>query len=254
MSVVVVCSAKASPGATTVAAALALGWPASRERPVRIVEADIDGGVLAARFGLRATPNLADLAVAARRGISDEMVADHEQSIADHVALVAAPTSGEQVHAALITLGTAVLDLAADPTVDTVVDAGRVSPRVPILVELCRRAGLVLMVARPRRDEVEAVAARAAMLRDAGAAVGLVGNRVDRGADPVEFATIAGLPLVGVIGEDRRGAAVLTGDTVLNERRLARSALLRHSADVAAAVIDRLRPVPHAAPTVGEVA
>ena len=47
---------KGAPGASTVALALALA--SGRERSVTLVDADPDGGALAARLGFAATPGL----------------------------------------------------------------------------------------------------------------------------------------------------------------------------------------------------
>ncbi len=57
MALVIVGSAKGSPGATTLAVAVAQCWPGS----ATVVECDLAGGDLAARFDLSPTPNLVDL-------------------------------------------------------------------------------------------------------------------------------------------------------------------------------------------------
>lgn len=248
MSVVVLASAKASPGVTTLTLAMALGWPRGEDRRVRVLEADTDGGVLAARLGLRAEPNLAGLAVAGRRGLTPETLAGHEQEVAEGVRLIAAPASSEQLHVALgVLTPNLVAALAADTETDTLVDAGRLSSRSP-LVDLARCAGLTLLVAAARRDQVEIVAARVAALREVGCAVGLVCTQARSPHLPAEFAEVAGVELVGVIGNDARAAAALCGESVLSDRLLARSVLVRQATDLAYAVVERLRPrlEPHA--------
>ena len=110
------------------------------------------------------------------------------------------------------------------------------------LFELARVAPLTLLVATPRRDEVEAVATRGSSLRDAGCAVGLVCNRVRNATEAVEFADVAGLDLIGVIGEDARAAAGMSGDAPLTNRLLGRSNLLRQAADLGCAVVERVSP------------
>jgi MinD-like ATPase involved in chromosome partitioning or flagellar assembly len=243
VTVIALGSVKASPGATTLALALALAWPRRADGGVRIVEADPDGGVLAARLGMRADPNLASLAVAGRRGLEEALVVEHEQVLADGVSLLAAPASGEQVIASLSSVGTDLVGLLEVSTVDAIVDVGRLSPRSPAF-ELARRASLILLVAAPKRDEVEAVAARAASIRDAGGALGLVCNRVRSTTAAVEFAEVAGVDLIGVIGEDGRAAASLTGDAPLSNRVLGRSNLLRQATDLACSVVERLSDGP----------
>lgn len=241
MTFIVVGSVKASPGVTTLALALSLTWPRRDTDGVRLVEADPDGGTLAARLGLRAEPNLASLAVAGRRGLDEGTLHDHEQDLADGVSLVAAPASGDQVLASIGSVGPGLARLLTDSAADAVVDAGRVSVRSP-LFELARVAPLTLLVATPRRDEVEAVAARGSSLRDAGCAVGLVCNRVRNATEAVEFADVAALALIGVIGEDARAAAGLSGDAPLTNRLLDRSSLLRQAADLGCAVLERISP------------
>lgn len=242
MSVVVLASAKASPGVTTLTLAMALGWPRGESRQVRVLEADTDGGVLAARLGLHAEPNVAGLAVAGRRGLSREILTSHEQEVAEGVRLIAAPASSEQVHVSLGVLSpNLVAALAADTETDTLVDAGRLSPRSP-LVDLARHAGLTLLVTSARRDQVEIVAARVAALREVGCAVGLVCTHARTPHPPAEFAEVAGVELVGVIGADERTAGALCGDGILSDRLLARSVLVRQATDLAYAVVERLRP------------
>jgi MinD-like ATPase involved in chromosome partitioning or flagellar assembly len=241
VTLVAVASAKASPGVTTLSLAMALAWPRRDAEQVRLVELDVDGGVIAARLGLRAEPNLASLAVAGRRSLDESIVRDHEQLVATGVSLIAAPAAGEQVVAAVASLGPALGAAMSDGGTDVIVDAGRLSPRSPV-IEIARQAALTLLVATPRRDEVEAVSARGLALQDAGCAVGLVCNQVRNATEAVEFAGVAGLDLTGVIGADPRTAAALCGDGPLGDRMLARSALLRHAADVSCAVIERIRP------------
>ena len=70
--------AAGSPGATTLALGLGSVW----ERPGRsavVVEADPDGGVVAARLGLGHHPCLTELAVRARSGARTELVWDAAQ-------------------------------------------------------------------------------------------------------------------------------------------------------------------------------
>ncbi len=241
MTVLALASVKASPGVTTLAVALALTWPAGEGRCVRLVEADPDGGVLAARLGLRADPNLATLASASRRGLSAELLIEHGQALTRGVHLLAGSVSPERMHASLASLRGLHDALGRDASTDSIVDTGRLSPRSPV-IDLARQAGMTLLVARPARDEVEAVGHRAQGLREVGCAVGLV-CVTTRSAYPVsEFADAAGIELVGVIGDDRRAADALRGDAALSDRGLARSSLYRHAADLGIALAERLRP------------
>jgi len=241
MTVLVLASVKASPGVTTLAVALALTWPAGEGRCVRLLEADPEGGVLAARLGLKADPNLATLASASRRGLSPGLLVEHGQALTGDVRLLAGSVSPERTYTALGSMRSLAEALTTDGSTDSIVDAGRLSPRSPI-IEVARQAGMTLLVARPTRDEVEAVGHRAQALREAGCAVGLVCLH-GRSAYPVsEFADAAGVELVGVIGDDRRTAEALCGAAPLSNRGLTRSSLYRHASDLGMALAERLRP------------
>src|SRR5262249_57798282 len=65
VSLVVVAGGKGAPGATTTALGLASAWTGQRRV---VVEADPDGGVLAARLGLGLAPGLMTVAAAPRPG------------------------------------------------------------------------------------------------------------------------------------------------------------------------------------------
>lgn len=241
MSVVAVASGKGSPGATTLALALALMWPRGEGRRVVLVEADPDGGTLHMRLGLRADPGLLTLASAARHGLDDALLRAHEQQLADGVGLLVGTAAPEQMRAALSSIGERLAQgLASQPDLDAVVDIGRASAR-STAAELARSAGITVLAARPRRDEVEGVAFRARDLAAIGSAVGLVciGTRPYL---PAEFAEVAGIELIGVVDDDRRTAAALAGDGVVSDRLLRRSALLRQAGDLAVAIVARLRP------------
>ena len=67
MSVVAIVGAKHSPGATTLAVALASAAPVDQR--ALVVEADPAGGDIAARAGMSLDPGLLTLAAAGRRGV-----------------------------------------------------------------------------------------------------------------------------------------------------------------------------------------
>ena len=68
VTIISVCSAKGSPGVTTLACALGAVWPA--ERRVMVAECDPSGGDIAARFGLSAKRGMTSLILEARRSVS----------------------------------------------------------------------------------------------------------------------------------------------------------------------------------------
>ena len=82
-----VAGGKGAPGASTVALALALA--SGPERSVTLVDGDPDGGALAARLGVAATPGLVSLSAAARHGFRPELIGLHTQHIRPGVEFIA---------------------------------------------------------------------------------------------------------------------------------------------------------------------
>jgi hypothetical protein len=242
MSVVVVGSGRGSPGATTTALALALSWPRPPDGRVLLVEADPDGGSLAIRLDLHGDPGLLSLTSAARHGAIDpSLVGAHSQPLAGGVDVLVGSAAPEQMGLALSASGERLpAMLASCPGLDVVVDVGRASSR-SVASWWTRRADLVVLVARPRRDEVEGIAHRAADLVEAGCRVGLVCIGATP-HPPGEFAEVAGVELLGVIDEDRHSAAALAGEGALTSRLVRRSRLLRQAGEVTAVLAARLEP------------
>jgi hypothetical protein len=204
-------SVKGAPGVTTLALGLAARWP---QPGTVVVEADPAGGDLSARFGISHDPGLAAMALAARHtGRVPEPAAWSQRLPCGVEVVLAAPGAAASASlAALATRGGDLLRaLAGDRTV--VVDAGRWQPDSPA-TPLVAASDLVLLVARPRLDGVRQCQARAGALaahcRDSRLV--LVGEPKPWPAS--EIAAVVGVPLVGVVPVDRRGAGVLGGELV----------------------------------------
>lgn len=247
MSVIALGSAKASPGVTTTAVALASVWPADRE-PV-IVEADPDGGSLGAHFGVPAEPGLVSFAAAVRRspdvdpggdGGSDPegTLARHTRALPGEIPLLTGPPAAEQAHAALAAAGTTLVRRGTG-RVDLLLDCGRVGPRSPSLPLACE-ADVLALVARPRLEEVHHLVHRVDVLRDQARHLCLITIGA-RPYTPSEVAEAIQLPLVGTIPEDARAAAALNGAPG-SERRLVRSPLLRAAREAAHELAAGLAP------------
>ena len=223
MSLLVLGSAKASPGVTTAALALAATWPA--DRCVQVVEADPDGGVLAARQGLSSEPGLATLAVSSRRSLGAEDLAAHLQvPEGSDVRLLVAPPAAEQSRRALgLAAGPLAAVVARPSDTDTIVDVGRMRPE-SVAGPLIEAADAVLLVARPRVDELQQLPARLRALRPTLARVGilLVG---DEPYPPAEVAVALDVEVVAVLAHDPRAAEALRGQGRAGSLR--RSSLLR---------------------------
>lgn len=205
-----VCSLKGSPGATTFATALGARWPAG-ENPI-LVEADPAGGDLMARFRLGDAPSLVTLAVAARRGTDPGLLAQHTQQLPGGLRVVTGPVGAEQARSALSVLasgGSSPLRRAADqPGTTVIADCGRVDPDSPAL-PIIRSSDAMLLMARPHDDELAHVALK---LKEAQRwsrrpCFVLIGD----GYPTREVTQVLGIPVMGRVPRDDKGAAVLRG-------------------------------------------
>lgn len=233
MSLWVVGSVHGAPGATTLAMALGAAWPVTEGRARLVVEADPDGGVLAARFDrLRADRTLADVAVAVKRDGHAGRVSEFARMVWDGLPVVVGHPSARAM--------VSVLDHNADRLaaafssavdLDVIVDAGRLTVRSAAL-PLAAAATAVLVVSRCRLEDV-------AGLRHTGEELGRVGVNPwlvavgDGVYPPAEVGTEAGLVLAAALPYDRQSAAVLSGEGTA-DGRLRRSGLWRTVRELAA--------------------
>jgi hypothetical protein len=205
-------------------------------RQALLVEADPDGGVLAARYGLGAHPNLTELAGRTRSGLRPTDAWDHAQVLPGGLGVVVAHPSADQTHAALRTGAARIGDhLSRVDGTDVLVDAGRLSPSSPAL-DLLPWAALIVVVLRPRLDEISAIAQRFPALQELGeVGVVLVGKRP---YGPSEVAANLGAEVLGVLADDPKGAAAVDGTG--GSRRFQTSALVRSARVVAGVLATRL--------------
>lgn len=220
-------SAKHSPGVTTAALAFAV---ASGPLPVSlVVEADPAGGDLAARCELALEPGLGSLAAAGRHG-SPVDITGHVQALPAGPFGLLAPTSPAQAAGALGALGARLTEVlgAWDGTV--VLDCGRWQAD-GAAAALASTADALLVVLRPSVDGVEHVHARLDEFRAAGAATLAAIVVGGKPYPPAEIAAALGIPVLGTLPFDARGARalerrVIGADTVRSTIvRAARSAL-----------------------------
>lgn len=240
---IAVCSLKGSPGATTWSVAMAAGWPAPGV-PV-LVECDPSGGSLAARFGLPAAPGLASLTAAARQDPSADLLWRHTQQLTDRLPLVVAPPGADYARAALTTMidarrgSVSVLRAAcARPGAVVIADCGRLDG-ASCAVTVAREADRVLLLVRPRADELSHLAAGLSMVDLWAMRPGLL--LVGPGYSAAEVTKELGIPVLAQIPHDERGARALCG---LPGRRQgpARSALGRTARDVARGLLNPTSP------------
>ena len=228
MSVVALASVKASPGVTTSLLALAATWPA--HRPLLLVEADPDGGDLTARAGLAPEPGLASLAAAGRRALADGELDRHIQPMPGGLPVIVAPADGDHAARALdIVAGRLATGLAGSQERDVLVDCGRLRPGSPA-TPLASNADLLLLVARPRLDELQHLGPALPRLTTVGArpVLLLVGDRPYPAAEVARVLDVQVLTLP----DDADTAERLNGQGGRIDR-LSRSLLLRTARGVA---------------------
>jgi hypothetical protein len=235
MSVLALASVKASPGVTTSLLALAATWPA--DRPLLLVEADPDGGDLAARAGLPPEPGLTSLAAAGRRALADGELDRHVQSLPGGLPVIVGPADCDHATRALGMVGERLASgLAGLHDRDVLVDCGRLRPASPA-TSIVAGADVVVLVARPRLDELQHLRPALPRLAAAGArpVLLLIGERP---YPPGEVAEVLAVPVLS-LPDDRDTAGRLNGQGGRTER-LARSLLLRTARGVAQTLADTL--------------
>lgn len=218
---IVLGSAKASPGVSTLAVLLARAWPG----PSFVVEADPAGGDLAEYLGLAGEPNLSSLAIAARSAAGGVDVMAHAQLLAGYSAtarpvVVVGPhglREGQAIASAWPALASGLTALG-EATV--LVDVGRIGASNYAWAALGHLAKVVVLVTR---SDMAALAHLPSLLATLTPHQGLqVVSVGDRPYTPVEVAKFLGVPVAGCVPWGRSDVSLaLTG------RRLAPRELRR---------------------------
>ncbi len=201
---------KGAPGATTVA--LGLARLASLTRRTLLVEADPQGGSIAARFGRAPEPGLATLAASGRHAISSRLLAQNLQAESENLELLLAPSSPSHVRGALRAIGERLAsELSSDDTADDAVaiaDLGRLEDESPART-LADAADRVVFVTHPTLEGADALFVRTTELlelRDK-AMVMTVGEAPPRTYESTEVSAVLGVPLAASLPFDPVGAA-----------------------------------------------
>jgi hypothetical protein len=233
MALVCVTSVRAAPGASTLGVLAAACWP----RPVALVEADPSGGALAVRYRLGRTPGLAGLAAAVRRDAPPDALWAHSQMLPGDLPVVVAPESGEVTSRILRDAAPALAQWCRQlDGIDVIVDCGRLGVQ-DVNWPLIQMSDELLIVTRPRAEELYPVAHRFRSISNEVASVGLV-LVGDRPHSPNEISTQLGITVHGVIADDPRAAGVLTFGG--SSRGLRRSPLVRSVRSFVDDLIDRM--------------
>lgn len=214
MRIVTLASLRGAPGVTTTALLLA-----SALNDAVVVEADLDGGVLAIRYGLGREPGLATLA-ASGSDIGEGWRA-HAQD-AGGVPVLVGPDAPTSSAALWRSAGERITQRIVDGAGTAVVDAGRIRTPVPIVAA----SDLLMLLVCPVAEQLVALTHVLASLRQSvrgEVAVVLVGE------GPYQISEVErsiGVPVLAALPQDRDSAESLRTGAGVNTR-LTRSRLAR---------------------------
>ena len=225
--IVAMAGTKGAPGATT--ACFGIACFLRRKRTVVMVEADAEGGCLAARLGLAQEPGLSTLAAAGRHELSEGVLAGHLQGGPGGLGLLVAPSAPSQARASLRAASSLCRILTELKQADVVIDVGRLDAESPAL-PFVRVAERVLLFAGPTLEGADAAAVRLSELVE----VRPLTHLVTVGDGPYagdEVAQVLAIDHAGHLPHDPAGASMLWTST---ERSLdSRRPLLRSLAQLA---------------------
>lgn len=233
--IVTVSSVRGSPGVTTWALLLGGAWPEELGVERVVLEADVDGGVLGARYDLGVDPGVVSLVTAMRRDPSSVPVSDHTRQVAPGVGVAPAPETAEQAYAVWAGVADVIASACGRDERVWIVDCGRVDARAP-QVAFVKRAAHSLLLSGGRTEDLVQLPTRVTALQQLGADVSLLiigkpANRRD------EIAAFAGAEVIGVVDHDP-DAFTIAGSAV-GGGRARRSWLWRSALDVTAEVARR---------------
>lgn len=166
-------SVRGSPGVTSWSLLLAAAWPEIYGVERVVVEADLDGGVLGARYGLGVEPGVASFITGLRRDQSAVSVEGHGRLFGGGVWALPGPEVGEQASLLWADTAAAVAERLDRDNRLWVIDAGRLRPG-SALVPLAARSALTLLLCGSATEDLVHVPARVDALRGVGCKVGVV--------------------------------------------------------------------------------
>jgi hypothetical protein len=222
-------SAGGSPGVTTTALALALGWPA----PVIVAECDPGGGsVLAGALGghVPAGVGLVEFAISGGQSPETAATALADQLVpldSGHARMVLPGLTDPRQAAGLAAAWPIVAETLAAQSCDVIADCGRLDAGSAQPLPVLAAARTVAVVLRPTLRQIWAARPRIDMLAQlSGGTARLVVLITGEGTHPArEISATLGLPVAAVLPADPRSASVLS-DGASHRRSLAASPLL----------------------------
>ena len=243
--IVTVGSVRGSPGVTSWSLLLAAGWPNTFAGERVVLEADPDGGVLGARYGLGVEPGVVSFLVALRRSSGPAEVDAHGRRVGD-VWLVPGPETGEQARSVWSSSAADVVERIVGDDRLWVVDAGRLHTANPAVV-FAERSVVTVLVSGARPEDLVQLPARVMALSAVGrVAVLIVGRSGYRVDELVEF---LGTPLVWSVDVNTE-LPQLAGQ-LLAPGRARRSWVWRQAVDIAGGIAAAVPVPPVGEPVVG---
>lgn len=235
--IVTLSSTGGAPGVTSWALLLAAAWPGEFQTERAVLEADLDGGVLGARYEIGVEPGAAALVSAARRTDTRRLdVSACGRRIADDVWIVPGPESAEHAQPLWSSPGAAesVAEALAADDRTWLIDVGRASA-TSVLAPLVRRSTISLLFTRPEHESLVQVPARVEGLRRACGMAGVVVVGKAAFSDG-ELQQFFGAHKFWTVEDDRH--VVDASRQVWSQRRARRSMLWRSAVAVAGDVGD----------------
>jgi hypothetical protein len=210
VTVVAVGSVHGAPGVTALAVELAAAAPT----PALLIEADPDGGCLAARHDIALKPGLIELAGAARASLQPGDLARFAQVGPHGCPTIVAHPATEQVHAALRAAAAHVGPALRAGARPVVVDVGRIRHASPAL-GFAAAATRLLVVAHNSVESIVTLTHRRNVLQQHAAVAVVLTSPRPYAAEEVERA--CELPVWGIVpsrpgSRRRRAVAILAAD------------------------------------------
>lgn len=224
MTTIAVCSAKGSPGVSTLACILGAVWP--EHRRVVVAECDPSGNDIAARFGLSPLVGMTSLILSTRRA-QDAPFESHVQFLSGGLEVLIGPLSPEGARSLDRELAAVGIAATFSVSVDLIVDCGRLDPSSLGQRALILSADHVILLVRPD----------GAGIAHARAAVSSLTESNDRERshwfvevgptpfDECDVAGVIGVPRAGTVPLDPVAASMVCGFPG-RPRVLARSGLV----------------------------
>jgi len=234
---VTLCSAKGSPGVTTLSCVLGAVWPA--ERGVVVAECDPSGGDLAGRFQLSVQVGMTSLILVERQRAMrpvDHMA--HAQQLPGGLDVLIGPAGADSAMSLDHELGISSSTVVSSDC-DLLADCGRLLPGAVGQEKMIRSADEVLLLVRPDVAGIAHARWAASKMRELSPSAASV---VIFGTGPYQPAEVAGeldLAILGVVPIDHR-AAQMAGGMPGSGKEFSRSALVRFAREIVVGLLERI--------------